>query len=921
MPTYEVTVGDEVYEVESDRDLTDAEAAAYVTGEQPPAEAEPEDDRGLVARYGPTAIRAAAGVGSGLVGAVPSPLTTGGAALLGAGGETAAQLLEKYTGQREALNPASIATEAALSAVPLGKVAKGASLAATAGKEALKIGAVEAVGAQARSIAEKGELASLEDTALAAGLGAAAGGVGGAVAGRAERAVPKTVREAAETTEAAAEAAGRAAGAESRREAVQIGLFDDAGHVRSDVIDDLQPTTTGATATATREMTEAVKAEGREAAGVLSATEAAAGDERLYKQVAEAFDKGDISAPDLLRQLNDNGLSMSEWIHDYYVPSIRRAGRQLQQLSGLRKFLDEVADPATRNLLDDMSRETSSNRVLAFLQKLDDTRRALLVSQLKTGVRNAISQGAAYGTDLVEQAGSQLVGGNGDFFGHLASFSRAMGKTESRTAVKRMLKYRGDLAKKLGEFEYAPSGNFVHDIPVLRATLGRYVDATTWVNRYQEEFFRRAKFDAIVRQGLKGAGVDVAEALANPKLIPDELLEKATDAALELTFASSNPAGLHKLVEGAQLTRPISTFITTFPRYMANAATYVAKRNPLGLVRLATQHGRQNAGKVIAEAATGSMLFGAAVALRSSEHAGEKWYEVKRGERRYDLRGFAGPFAPYLFAADAFKQYMDTGGVNFNGRDYAEGVLSMSRLTGTAATMLSFLTSRMDNKEAWQEFAAKMAGEWVAGFATPAKGIKDALIATGAEEGTLKDTREEPFLGPTKAAIPGLQNTLPRQISLTTGEPIVLDSVGTSALFGLNSRKTNAVEAELNRLNVDQSKLMKATGIPKADRELKRRVGKVISAIGPRLLATEGYRNLPDGQKVLIVKELFKRARQSGAKHLEATKPKLGAALQLKGKLTRDKRQALEEAGVTVGDMIETFSTAEPETEDTLPGD
>lgn len=914
MPTYEVTVGEDTFEVESDRDLTDEEAAAYATGgaPSPPEQAPPEE--GLLSRYGATGIRAAAGAISGVVGAVPSPVTTPAAALIGAAGETGAQALERVQGKREGFNLGSIAVEAGLSAIPLGGVAKEAGLAARVGKEALKIGAVEAAGAQARSLAETGELASPEQTLTAAALGAAAGGVGGALS----KAAPKTLGEAAEHVETLARAEGKAAGA-TEKEAVQMGLFDDAGHVRPDVVESLAPTVEGASTRATKQVADAVKAEGVEAAGILSRTEAAAGDERLYKQVAEAFEKGDIAPEGLLRELTESGLSVSEFVHDYYVPSIRRSGRQLNQLSTLRKYLEENADPATKSLLGDLSRETSSNRVWGFLQKLDDTRRGLLVSQVKTGVRNAISQGAAYGTDLVEQAASQAVGGSGDFFGHLRAFTGAMSRKESRQVVKRMLKYRGDLQKKLGEFEYQPQGSFVHDVPVLRATLGRFTDATTWVNRYQEEFFRRAKFDAVVRQGLKAKGIDVAAALKNPKLIPDDLLERATDGALELTFASANPGGMHKLIEAAQLGRPISTFITTFPRYMANAATFVAKRNPLGLVRLATRHGRQNAGKVFAEAATGSMLFGAALALRSSEHAGEKWYEVKRGERRYDLRGFAGPFAPYLFAADAFRQYMDTGGVNFKGQDYAEGVLSMSRLTGTAATMLSFLTERMDDKDAWEKFAAKMAGEWVAGFVTPAKGIKDALIATGQEEGTLKDTRDEPFAGPIKAAIPGLAETLPRRISLTTGEPIVLENVGTSALLGLTSRKTNAVEAELNRLGISQVDVAPKTGVPKADRELYRRVGKVVSGIGPRLLDTEAYRGLDDASKVLAIKELFKMARKAAREHLKGTKPSLAAALEGKGKLSRDQMRALGARGIDVEEALQALAEAEPETEDVLP--
>lgn len=906
MPTYEVTVDGEAYEVESDRDLTDDEAAEAALASVPGATEQP----GIVERYAPLAARVVSGGVAGVVGAVPSPVTTPLAALIGGGGEVAAQALERASGQREDFNVGSIVAEAGLSALPFG-AAKGVTRLARAGQTAAKAAVTEAAGAQVRALAGQERFATPGETALAAVGGGVAGGLAGALT-RAPK-VPKTIGEAGEVAEEVAEETGRAAGARTKGEALQLGLFDDGGHVRPEVAEPLGPTVTGASTAATGAVADAVKREGKEAAAILAATEAGKADSRLYLQIAESFDKGDISAPDLVRELSENGLSMSEWVHDFYRPTIRRAGRQLNQLSQVRTYLESVADPATKGLLEDLSREAAGNRVVGFLQKLDDTRRSLLVSHVKTGVRNLVSQGATYGTDLVEQAASKMMGGSGDFFGQTAAFQRAMGRKESREVVKRMLKYRHDLYRKLGTFEYTPEGSFVHDIPVLRATLGKFVDATTWVNRFQEEFFRRAKFDAVVRQGLKERGLDVAGALADPKLIPEDLLEEATEGALQLTYAGHNPGGLKSFITGAQLLRPISTFVTTFPRYMANAATFAAKRNPLGLARLATTYGRQNPEKVLSEVAVGTTLLTSALALRSSESAGEKWYEVKKGDKRYDLRGFAGPFAPYLFAAEAIRQYNDTGKVNFTGADYVEGTLSMNRLTGTAATMLSFFTEKLDDQQAWQQFAGKMAGEWLAGFATPAKGIKDVLTATGAEEPVLRDAREEPFAGPIKAAIPGLQETLPRRISLTTGEPIPIENIGLSGLLGLSTRTTNAVEQEINRLGIPLNDVAPKTRIKKADREMYRRVGKAVSALAPRFMDTGAYQAMSDVEKTIALKELFADVRKAAGENLEATMPQLAKAVRARANLTRDQRKLLEERGADVDAYLEGLVGAEEE--------
>ena len=73
------------------------------------------------------------------------------------------------------------------------------------------------------------------------------------------------------------------------------------------------------------------------------------------------------------------------------------------------------------------------------------------------------------------------------------------------------------------------------------------------------------------------------------------------------------------------------------------------------------------------------MLAGA-YAFRSSENAGENWYEYKMDNgQTFDMRPFF-PAAPYLFVADMMKRYRDEDPL-FGDRSFITD--SIQALTGT----------------------------------------------------------------------------------------------------------------------------------------------------------------------------------------------------------------------------------------------
>lgn len=892
---------------------TSAAAPAPVPGPENP-------EPGFFRKAAATGVEVAAPVVGGLVGSVGGPLgTAAGGFAGGVAGRAAGDYILGKTS-----TPTGLLASGVVGAIPAGA-------AANVGEGIVKQGIAHALEGSAIGVGsevvhkglEEGRLPTVREATTGAVVGAVTGGTIGAAAeaigGKAEVAPPEPKPDIV----AASESVGKTLETTTPgADPVQLGLFDTTGHIRPEVAQVAPAVVEHISGPASQHLASVVADEGAQAAELLASTASNKAGERLYKNVAELYIKGELDAPGLVQYLKDSGRSLPDFIREEYVPSIRLAAQQLNQLSSLRKQLNRMADQFSDKdaaaALDELSNAPAGVRFTEFLQRLEDTRRTLLISQLKTGVRNAASQSVAYGTDILEQGMRQAVGGEGDFFGSIASLGRAWNKDESRAMIERLLTGRQDLLEKLGEHEFRPPNTFLETNGVLKATLGRFVNITTYINQAQEAFFRRATFDSTLRSGLRKAGIDIEEALANPKLIPPELLDKSVDRALELTFAQTAPGGeggmVEKFVNGFQTARPITTFITPFPRYMGNAFVYVMKRNPLGLVRLATAGGRANWDKVASEAMVGTMLFSGALALRHSSAAGEHWYEVKNGDKRYDLRGVAGPFAPYLFAAEATRQYLDTGHVNFNGGDVVEGLLSMNRLAGTLSPLLSWLKGDVSSPENWQKGIEGEIGQWVGGFSTPARNIKDALTIAGQEqEGIYRDQREFPLTGPTRANIPGLDRTMPEQPGLTTGDAMKTESPVLTGLIGLNSRTTNGLDQEIARLNISLGDLAPKTGFPKADRELSRRVGKIVAVAGPRLVAAPKYQALGPAMRERMLHELFHEARQAAMEHLQQTNPKVWAVIKAKGELTPDIRAALSDRGIDAHAKLQAILDSAPE--------
>jgi len=676
----------------------------------------------------------------------------------------------------------------------------------------------------------------------------------------------------------------------------------------------------------------AVGAAAKQAGEALAGTVAAKGGARVGQQIAEALATGQLDTSDIdpiLRQFN---IGLPE-LADDLLRSFSRAGRELQVASSVKRFLTEkaAADPEAALALERLGGiADKASPIARFARGLDDFRRGLVTTQLATAVRNAASQSGRITLDAFDQGLEAIVSGQGPReAGRRVSTIAGAGMREALEESTRFLgrlqpAQMGALQRVLDSNELAarrllgsPAGNLVLTNKIARAL--------NVFNGIQENYFRRVGFDGSLRNRLRAAGVDVAEAYANPRIIPNDMMQAAVDDGLRLTFANEPEGRLgHGIMRAWRATRPIATLINPFPRFQANATKFLMDFNPGGVLRLLSRSGREHGTKALSEAYIGTLMMGGALALRNSEFAGEKWHEVKVGDKRIDIRAFA-PFAQYAFFAETLKQMSERGpdprNWTLTGRDLAQALLSINRIAGSGLSLLDIATGRSNFDTATDQLV-DVAAQYMSGFTVPFVTLKD-VIASGAvssperalEAAKLRDTRTtvrlpedfdlgqsaravgEALTTPARANVPGLAEQLPEKPSLFERRPLAAESPGLRQLTGLSLQTRSPIHAEVNRLGIAFADIAPRTGIPEADREITRHMGAIIEDLAPRVLGSPAYAGQPDDLRKILIERVFSTARTIGRARLAATRPALAAAVRRRG-LDRDLSQALTTRGL-----------------------
>lgn len=882
------------------------------------------------------------GLGATLARIVP-PIVGGvvggpvGGVLGGAAGGLLAQELEIAGKQREGVNPARLAVDTALGGIPgLNLLGETAPVAAQIGMRAVEGATVGGAATVATNLSEgipwHAEL--IRNVTIGAGLG----GVAGLAQLRRGAALVDKAIERADTAEGIPPESPSvpAAGAEPTTLGRGIPLPQPlSGTLAPGTTSAAAPLAPGVAEVGLSEASQKtaltdVRAAGATVATVLAETDAGRSGQRISMQIAEAFGKGLIPADGVKRILDREGMTMADFVV-HLRQAVSSSGRELGAWGNTAKAVARMAkeNPELGTLLDTMSDTgpPATHRIADALRTMDDTRRALLVTQLATTHRNIISQTQSTVIQAFDFATEALVRGEGPTTAgaELATSVAAMGRAAQENAADIFERLGGTAPKTMRQItrvldHFPVAQETVMSTPAVEGVLGNITRVLNSYNTFQERFFRRAQFDARLRTYIAREGMDVPTALASPEAIPDPLVQHAALDSLQGTFAApaSGPLGTRMLTAWKAL-RPLATLGWPFPRFMVNAYTFLLDHSPAGYLRLMGMTGDAlvksdptAAQKVLSRALTGTTLLAGALAVRNSPYAGDRWFEVKHGDKTLDFRPFA-PLSTMLFYAEVAKQLSenpDPSQLRMTTGDLMQGLLSINRIAGTGLVAVDLIRSGSMDRSA--QLVSDVLSQYVGGFTVPFGTLKDVLAHVDPGEAVLRDTRTDQFrvaMGPINLSgayamrnVPYLSQRLPAAVSpfrsgaLTSEYPLVRQ------LTGLAPRTKRPVESEVDRLAIESARVLPSSGIPEWDRLRAQAMGPVVEKTLPAYIALPIYQRLSPTKQRYFVDQMLSTIRRGVSRDLVQVRPDLALRVRLRG-LDGDVKSLFAERGVDLNHL------------------
>ena len=333
----------------------------------------------------------------------------------------------------------------------------------------------------------------------------------------------------------------------------------------------------------------------------------------------------DIDADILDGAIARAGLSQEQFAKITFT-SFSEAGSMLSAASPLGKLLKGYrdADPEIKKLYENTFGKEGDSYTGKFgevMHRLDRERRALMVTQVSTTVRNVATGVTRLGFDtgynLMEstlyhagRAFDSLISGRAaediasgkftqglkdiarDGFGLLAFTLDAFDKGQAADIAQAMLQYNPQLLKVLNRTTGEVSGT---------ETLSRFTMGLNKLNIMQDTFFRRAVFSASVDKKLRRMGLSLQEVLEKNMVLPTKLLGDAVEDSVAFTFSRMPKENSKKYVgDGLAHTfikfneklgplpglvgAPVGTGAFPFARFMTNAMQFQFQYSPLSFV-------------------------------------------------------------------------------------------------------------------------------------------------------------------------------------------------------------------------------------------------------------------------------------------------------------------------------------------------
>lgn len=565
----------------------------------------------------------------------------------------------------------------------------------------------------------------------------------------------------------------------------------------------------------------------------LEDTVANAKGERIFKQLSEAI------------MTRGAGKSKGE-LARLWREAATYSGRILNMHSQLQKILKAQAKNGDQEAAMLLKKVVYPGRFSRAIQLW----RGSVTGKVFTGMGNMVSSVAQQGTAMLDEAFGDAVGriygitpGQGASRFLKVARDKSLFTPAAKAEFAKLYKDRPEVFNELFDsIEEFGVGKYTRNLP------------GNVVNRTVENYFRDSYLQAILPARLRQAGLAEDLAHTNPGAIPKNILDDAVFEAREFTMSATHKWAL-PYQRFAQRWPAMYVLLNAFPRYTANAATWLMKHDPAsGLVRfflpgdsafgLGTDPAQR--ARAVGKAMTGATMLATALGLRYSGLAGDKWQELRTKFGDIDL-GRNPSQAPFLFLAEAIKQMADGNGLgHFSPTEFAQGVASVNRLGGLGALAAGLWMGEVKDRETFMKRLEEETGKTIAGFARPLSDLRDLNAFIDPEDADIKDFRDSHLsrvVGPTAAELPKLGQGLPTAVNPLTGEKRKREFLALKFL-GVKAGTYNAVEDEAVKLGLTTSDVLPTSGFVDSDRATARRLGKMVYGPLAQIVQSPEYKKL-----------------------------------------------------------------------------
>ena len=668
---------------------------------------------------------------------------------------------------------------------------------------------------------------------------------------------------------------------------------------------------------------------------------------KLYEQISDLLLTTKLNNEVIEAILKKHNITLKEFAQ-FFGATNAQAGRTLQMLSAIQRRLNviEGLEGSNKSWLKALD-ETNSGLLHSFagiLRRLDNVRRAMMVSQLATAVRNLESQTFKQGISVIQETldkGFQAIhrvlfpnlpikrvamplntlGGFLNIFKQFRLKNFLKVKKETDIILKSFPKEGEDLFLRFSSDISNMSGKKLTLSPL--RIVQKAADLVNIFNKTQEFLTRRAVFQArlnnlILNSSEHYGNRTLKEILeqGDTLIIRKQDIADAVAEALESTFAKNfnkfdglYDSVAYKFIQFVNAVPFTLSLVIPFPRFLMNSLKFHFDFSPAGIIPMFSKKGlnqlKNGDYSQISKAAIGFAMLTTAYALRKQDYAGEKWYEFKFGDRYIDFRPF-NPFVAYLYVADLAIR-MENGTLRDLDIKGIASVFAGSR-AGTGLYLLDKLIDIWTGNKPVQdkyELGKVVLGNIMSTYLTPMQTALDFMAQNNPELAIVKDSRGDPFWGQIKRKLP--DNDLPPIYSATSieytdvGTPIakkiVRESPGWRQVTGMSIvPEKNEAEKILDKNGFLHQEIFRSTGIPELDKAYKMLLAPKIAIQLSAIVKLPFFKKLDVPTQNYIIKKQLTKYKKDVSESLRNDSAVLGYVLEYDiNKMSKDRRKTIDE--------------------------